>query len=212
MNTHWQTYALKSTYSRFRSNENRHSFTHTHERTNEISRGKNNNKYIYTTHSPPPAPCYEFRLRHAYSLLRAHTHHQIKANTEHNTNATTKKFNYNFFYSCFFYFSVYRVGTERERARATTPNERTWAQIESSRKLMNVKHKMRIIHEGTAMTAATAPAPLAAAHTAQHTRHRPTDPNEINEEKIQKENTSSLISMGGRAQDMAGKLCSHRLL
>lgn len=97
-------------------------------------------------------------------------------------------------------------------ARATTPNERTWAQIESSRKLMNVKHKMRIIHEGTAMTAATAPAPLAAAHTAQHTRHRPTDPNEINEEKIQKENTSSLISMGGRAQDMAGKLCSHRLL
>lgn len=35
---------------------------------------------------------------------------------------------------------------------------------------------------------------LIRAHT--HTRHRPTDPNEINEEKIQKENTSSLISMG----------------
>lgn len=30
----------------------------------------------------------------------------------------------------------------------------------------------------------------------KHTRHRPNDPNEINEEKIQKENTSSLISMG----------------
>lgn len=126
-----------------------------------------------------------------------------------------KKFNYNFF--CFSSFSLLltwrgfpflRVSLSLSlprwvRACMQSHHHRwtwRWRMKSDRRKLMNVKHKIRIMHEDVQRQHQLRHQHTHTQYAAVRQPNHPTDPNEINEEKIQKENTSSLISMDGRPE------------